>query len=202
MSVSLAEGGWTPAFENAVAQLNEKDKRAFDQALVSCDAYKNRSFKKFEFTPHEVNVFLGTAGDVNYAAEKVLSNGWQEGTVVFRQTRGTGMYLYELLNSYGFMIAMKKCFDNNLSKENRYVAELILIDAAVKGIYMGGTYLSIKYLLARRWGMALLTTLVVAPISGSTPKPQELSMIERVQRQLDTVTDLVQEHVNGKGRLP
>lgn len=184
VSVSLAQsGGWTPAFEKAVSELKSKDKRMFDQTLVSCVAYQKRSLKKFEFTPHEANVFLGTAGDANYAAEAVLSNGWEEGTRVFRQTGGTGMYLHELLNSYGFMLAMKKCFNNDSSKENLYVAELILIDAAVKGVYIAASYVTIKYLLARRWGVGLIMSAVILPMQGDSQKPKEVGFIEKLEEE-------------------
>lgn len=201
MSVSIAQSGWTPAFESTVSQLNQKDKRAFDDALKSCVQARDRKLSNFEFTPDEANVFLGTAGDVNYAVEKVLSSGWQEGSRVFRQTGGLGMYLNELLNSYGFKLAMKKCFNGDERKENLYVIELFLIDAAVKGVYMGGAYLSAKYLLARRWGIVLLTTLIVSPISGDTPKPQEMSYIEQVQKNLDLIAEEVRK-ITGKPRNP
>lgn len=191
MSVSFAQSGWTPANETAVYQLNEKEKRAFNEALKSCQLARDRKMSNFEFTPHEANVFLGTMGDVNYAAEKILRSGWKEGTRVFQHTGGTGMYLYELLNSNGFMLAMKKCFNGNETKENLYVAELLFIDAAVKGVYLGGSYLSVKYLLTRRWGLALLTTLVVAPISGSTPKPRDVSYIEQMEDNLKLISDQV-----------
>lgn len=202
LSVSFAQSAWTPAFETAVSQLSGKEKRAFDQAMVSCLSYRNRSIKKFEFTPHEANVFLGTSGDVNYAANAILSEGWRTGSAVFRETQGIGMYLHELLNSYGFMLAMKKCFNNDTTKENLYVAELLLIDAAVKGVYMGGTYLTAKYLLARRWGVALITTLIVSPISGDSPKKQELSMLETLQEELRQVKEHVQLFTNKNQNLP
>lgn len=191
MSVSIAQSGWTSAHETTVSQLNEKETRAFNEALKSCQQARDRKMSNFEFTPHEANVFLGTMGDVNYAANKVLESGWKEGTRVFQHTGGTGMYLHELLNSYGFMLAMKKCFNGNETKENLYVAELLFIDAAVKGVYMGGTYLSVKYLLARRWGLALLTTLVVAPISGSKPKPRDVSYIEQMQDNMKLIDDQI-----------
>lgn len=191
VSVSIAQSGWTPAFEAVVSHLNEKDKRAFDNTLISCQSYRSRKITKFEFTPHEVNVFLGTAGDVNYAVDKSLESGLAAGSRVFTETRGIGMYLYELLNSYGFMLAMKKCFNGNETQEQLYVGELILIDAVVKGAYMGASYLSLKYLLARRWGLALITTLVVAPISGATPKAEELGMVERMEAELRKITEQV-----------
>ncbi len=191
LSVSFAQSGWTPSHEAAVSELNEKETRAFRESLKSCQLARDRKMSNFEFTPHEANVFLGTMGDVNYAADKIIRSGWKEGTRVFQHTRGTGMYLYELLNSNGFMLAMKKCFNGNESKENLYVAELLFIDAAVKGVYLGGTYLSAKYLLARQWGLALLTTLVVAPISGSTPKPRDISYIEHMENNLKLISEQI-----------
>lgn len=200
MSVSIAQSGWTPASEVAKTNLNQKDTRAFDEALKSCVQYRDRKISHFEFTPHEANVFLGTMGDVNYAAEKILSAGWKEGSRVFRHTGGTGMYLYELLNSYGFMLAMKKCFDGNEKKENRYVAELILIDATVKAVYMGATYLTLKYLLASRWGVALLTTLVVSPISGDISRPEEIGYIEQMENNLERISNEI--HILAKPKNP
>jgi hypothetical protein len=199
ISVSFAQNsGWTPSFENAVRELNPKDKKMFDQTLVSCAAYQKRSIKKFEFTPHEANVFLGTAGDSNYMAEAVFSQGWEEGTRVFRQTGGTGMYLHELLNSDGFMLAMKTCFNSDSARENLYVAELILIDAAVKGVYIAASYVTIKYLLARRWGVALVMSAIILPMPGDAQKPRELGFIEKLEEEKEYIEQQVRRFIKNK----
>lgn len=196
VSASYAQRAWTPEFAKTVSDLNEKDKQAFERTLKSCHQYRERTVKNFAFTPDEANVFLGTAGDINYAVEKVLTEGWESGSRVLRYTGGTGMYLHELLNSYGFMLAMKRCFKNTY-EENMYVGELIFIDYIVSTGYSTLNLLTVKYLLLRTWGLALLTALVATPISGSTPKEKELSIIEQMQAQLESVKAQVRELTQG-----
>ncbi len=191
VSASNAQNGWTLSHELAVSRLDQKDKQIFTSSLRSCELFRNRKITDWNLTPEETQVFLGTLGDAQYAVEKTLVRNFNEGSTVFRTTGGLGMYLYELLNSYGFIYAMKKCFDGNETKEQLYVAELLLIDSFVKGITMAATVVSIKYLAVRTVGRALIVTYLVAPMSGREPGEKELTVIQKMSAQLDEIKDYV-----------
>ncbi len=191
VSASNAQNAWTQAHEMAVSRLDYKDKQIFASSLRSCELFRNRKIADWNLTPQETQVFLGTLGDAQYAVEKTLAKSFSEGSTVFKTTGGLGMYLYELLNSYGFIYAMKKCFNGDEIKEQLYVAELLLIDSFVKGITIGATVLSIKYLAVRTLGRALIVTYLVAPMSGRDPVDTELTVVQKMSAQLDEIKDYV-----------
>lgn len=198
ITTSSAQSAWTSIHESAVSQLNESDRRAFDETMRSCTEANNRKFYEIKLTTQEASVLYGTFGDINYAFNKITTSGIVEGTQVFRHTKGIGMYLYELLNSYGFRLAMKKCFNGNESREYLYVANLLLFDAEAKGFVLYSSVKSLGFLMSRFWGKALLTAFMVAPISGRDPRPEDLSLVQQLEMQLKIIQDQVEKITKNK----
>lgn len=212
MSIPVCFGGvyWNSQLDKYVTELSDQDKKIFLNTFSSCQYRNTRTFSEFSLSQQESEVLLGTFGDINFAINNTLSAGPKKGMQVFIQTGGLGMHLFELLNSQGFILALKKCFDGNVKKENIYISELLLIDAIMKGVMAAttllGTVKSLQYLLGKRaiigkylnyfydkpWGKAIFLGLATIPLTSSERKPEELSILEKTDMQLEVLRKEIQ----------
>jgi hypothetical protein len=174
--------------EREVQQLSTKEYRLFEQSYSSC---KKREQATFDLTEQEKRVLTGTFADANFAAMGIFKD--RQAGLVFEQTRGLGLHLHELLQSFGFMLAMKKCFNGNEFAEKMNVSQLLLIDAAMKGLVLGVTIIPtvrlIRFLSASTFGRIALMSISSVSISGSTERIQEMDWLERMQDNLKSLRE-------------
>ena len=96
---------------------------------------------------------MGTGADINLAISDLMTRDvfrhgfWQRyrKSSVFAHTGGLGYHAYELLNSEGFIWALKVCYKGDEDKERRYVLDLILVDAVIKAAYLRATVDSLRW---------------------------------------------------------
>lgn len=183
--------------------LSESDKKIYQETYESCAKRNERTFTDFHFTEQESEILLGTFGDISYAIDETYSQGPKEGFKVFIQTKGLGMRLYQLLQSQGFMLALKTCFQGDARKENIYVSELLLIDAVMKGIIVTASTLgavkAFKYLISKRkilasylkiisqrpWIKTIFKSLVGVGLYSYTKDPEEIQILKQSDEQLE-----------------
>lgn len=186
----------------AFSMLNEEDEIIYKESLLSCHQFNSRTPKNFDLTPTEKKIVVGSFSDTLAVTSGFFAD--KNANLVFKQTNGLGQYMHRILNSMGFMKAMKECFPNNELYEHLYVGHLLFFDAISKGIVLGATIIPITTLFrkvsflrkifttpfGRKAGVSFV---VVGSISGSTDYEPPKSFLENLDSAMEMVAKEVQE---------
>lgn len=183
-----------PYLELAIKSLSQEDSRIYKESLESCLIYRERRIANFDLTDQEKRTLIGTFGDTNYVAMSYFSD--DNSKLIFKNTDGLGTYLHTLLNSQGFIFAMKKCFHDDETSENIYVGKLLLIDAAAKGLVLGVTLIPLprllSFLAAHAWGKVIIGLMLTQSVTGSSEQIRKKSLLEIMEQNLDLLKKDIQ----------
>ncbi|MNL11584.1 hypothetical protein D3C87_1324240 [compost metagenome] len=105
-------------------ELNFIDQGIYEETLESCS--------QFKFMGDHLKSFLISAGQgFTLIKESIApSDELQREVEQLIRHKGISPYLYERLNSEGFMQALRECFPNSEAKRNFYVGSMMFSDSA------------------------------------------------------------------------